>query len=78
MISALVEARPVGRVDRQAELVVGPAGQRPAAPVGLEELAGRRQVDLLDRRRRPSRARNSSRSVAAELELVAVVTGRTS
>ena len=51
-----VEARPVGRVDGEAELVVDPAGERAAAPVVLEELAGRRQVDLLDRRARPSRA----------------------
>ena len=73
----LAQLRPPGRVDGQAELVVDPAGQRPAAPVVLEELAGRGQVDRLDRGARLL-DEEFLEVVAAELELVAVVPRRTS
>ena len=48
----LAQADPLGGVDGDAELVMEPAGERAAAPVLLEKLAGRLEVDLVDHRGR--------------------------
>ena len=58
----------------QGELVVDPAAERAAAPVGQEELAGRRQVELLERLG-GLLVEELLEVVVAELELVAVGAG---
>ena len=72
-----IDLGPVCRIDREGELVVDPAGERSAAPVGLEELAGRSTGRLSGSHSAAFSVRNSSRSSWPELELVAVGDGDT-
>ena len=66
--------RQVAGVEGQAELVVDPAGQRPPAPVLVEELGGRGEVDRLDRLQRLP-VEELLEAVAVELDLAAVPFG---
>src|SRR5947209_1618458 len=66
------QANPFGSVDGDAKFVVEPAGERAAAPILLEKLASRLEVDLVNH---PGRLLYQERLevIASELGLGAVI-----